>query len=187
MFLAILVGFVGTATALLTNQFGIRDWPMAPAPQVATRVVASSPQVAVERVTAKRGGEHDRGADNGRERFDTGTARRAAAPVRRGGVRRDPAVRRRPSNGADNAPAPTRGTPAPGSAPAAPQPVPPPADPVTPARTDGIVPAAPAAAPTTFAIPPSHGHGNGKGNGKGNGNGHGHGGGHGNGHGAGRH
>ncbi|MEA2445159.1 MAG: hypothetical protein QOJ12_2451, partial [Thermoleophilales bacterium] len=113
IFVATLVGFIATATVLMTNQFGVRAWPVAPAPQVATRVVAPAEEVAVERPTAKRGGEQAGGAANGREPAATrASVPSAPALVRHGRIRRHLATPRPPQNQiADNSPLPTPATP----------------------------------------------------------------------------
>jgi hypothetical protein len=193
IFVAILVAFIASATALMTNHLGVRDWPAAPAPQISTRVVTPAEQVAVERVTRKRGGEAAAPGENGRQRIDTPGPVRAAAPARRPGAARRAETARPPQTQlADNAPEPTTQTPPPAPAPAAPQPAPPPADPVSQARDDVVVPALPDVAPPALTTPPQpeagdadhgqhgdgydgggHGHNGGGRPGRGHGRGHG--------------
>jgi hypothetical protein len=135
----------------MTNQFGVRAWPTAPAPQIATRVVTPSEEVAVERVTAKRGGKHVGSPEHGRAPGATRGYRPGAIPARHGGVPRGAATARHPQ-GADNSPTPA--TPSPAPSPAAPQPAPPSPDPVAQARNDAPAPAVPNVVPPALAAPP---------------------------------
>jgi hypothetical protein len=151
IFTATLLAFIVAATALMTNQFGMRDWPTAPAPQISTRVVTPADDVVVDRAPT----EHARTGGTGRERAEARRDARTAAPVRRPRADRGARTRRPPQTQvADNDPLPSRQAPSEAPDPGAPQPADPAADPVAQAREDAVVPAVPEVAPPPLAVPP---------------------------------